>query len=138
VHPDVGRLIQLPLILQAGAIDGNLEVKSIPKKPLTFLGTAALKNVTAQLDPLPQSFANTTGQLRFKGTQIRLENVNTLFGQIPAQANGTIDTQADLTFSARLSRFNCPQALQTFDIKTLPVPASAQLKADLQVTGNSQ
>ncbi|MBD2017205.1 translocation/assembly module TamB domain-containing protein [Microcoleus sp. FACHB-53] len=133
--PEVGRLIQLPLILQAGAINGNLEVKSIPKKPLTFLGTAGLKNVTAQLDPLPQSFANTTGQLRFKGTQIRLEKVNTLFGQIPAQANGTIDTQAGFNLSAQTQAIQLPQALRTFNIKTLPVLASAQLKADLQVTG---
>ncbi|HEY9835123.1 MAG TPA: translocation/assembly module TamB domain-containing protein [Stenomitos sp.] len=133
--PEVGRLIQLPLILQAGAIDGNLEVKSIPKKPLTFLGTAALKNVTAQLDPLPKSFANTTGQLRFKGTQIRLEKVNTLFGQIPAQANGTIDTQVGFNLAAQTQPVQLPQVLQTFNIKTLPVPASAQVKADLQVTG---
>ncbi|AFZ20495.1 translocation/assembly module TamB domain-containing protein [Allocoleopsis franciscana] len=133
--PEVGRLIQLPLILQAGAIDGNLEVKSIPKEPLTFLGTAALKNVTAQLDPLPKSFANTTGQLRFKGTQIRLEKVNTLFGQIPAQANGTIDTQKGFNLSAQTQPVQLPQVLQTFDIKTLPVDASAQVKADLQVTG---
>jgi len=133
--PEVGRLIQLPLILQAGAIDGNLEVNSVPNKPLTFLGTAALKNVTAQLDPMPKPFANTTGQLRFKGTQVRLEKVNTLFGQIPAQANGTVDTQAGFNLSAQTQAVQLPQVLQTFNIKTLPVAASAEVKADLQVTG---
>jgi translocation and assembly module TamB len=133
--PEVGRLIQLPLILQAGVIDGNLEVNSVPNKPLTFLGTAGLKNVTAQLDPLPKPFANTSGQLRFKGTQVRLEKVNTLFGQIPAQANGTVDTQAGFNLSAQTQAVQLPQVLQTFNIKTLPVAASAEVKADLQVTG---
>lgn len=133
--PEVGRIIQLPLILKAGAIDGNLEVTSIPKKPLTFLGTAGLKNVTAQLDPLPQSFANTTGQLRFKGTQVRLDQVNSLFGQIPAVANGTVDTQKGFNLSAQTQAVKLPQVLQTFKIKTLPVPVAAVVKADLQVTG---
>jgi translocation and assembly module TamB len=133
--PEVGRIIQLPLILKSGAIDGNLEVTSIPKKPLTFLGTAGLKNVTAQLDPLPQSFANTTGQLRFKGTQVRLDGVNSLFGQIPAVANGTVDTQEGFNLSAQTQAVQLPQVLQTFKIKTLPVPVAATVKADLQVTG---
>src|SRR5919199_762109 len=133
--PEVGRLIQLPLILKAGAIDGNLEVTSIPNKPLTFLGTAGLKNVTAQLDPLPKAFANTSGQLRVKGTQVQLEKVNTLFGQIPAQANGTVDTQAGFNLSAQTQPVQLPQVLQTFNIKKIPVPAVAEVKAQLQVTG---
>ena len=133
--PEVGRLIQLPLLLQAGAVDGNLEVTSRPQKPLTFLGTAGLKNVTAQLNPLPKPFAKTNGQLRFQGTQVRLENVNTLFGQIPAQANGTVDTQAGFNLVAQTQPIQLPQVLQTFNIKTLPVPAAAEVKAELQVVG---
>ncbi len=133
--PEVGRLIQLPLLLKAGKLDGNLEVNSVPKKPLTFLGTATLKNVTAQLEALPQPFVNTSGQLRFKGTEVRLEKVNGLFGQIPAQASGVVDTQAGFNLSAQTQPVKLQQVLQTFKIQQLPVPAAAEVKASLQVTG---
>lgn len=133
--PAVGRLIQLPLLLSTGAIDGNLEVNFVPKKPLTFLGTATLQNVTARIAALPQPFTNANGQLRFKGTQVRLENVAAAFGQVPAIANGTVDTQAGYNLSAQTQPVQLQQVLQTFNIKTLPVPASAQVKANLQVKG---
>ncbi|HEY9707183.1 MAG TPA: DUF748 domain-containing protein, partial [Oculatellaceae cyanobacterium] len=133
--PEIGRLIQLPLLLQVGKVDGNLEVKIEPEKPLQFLGTATLENVTARLRQLPQSFAKTNGQLRFKGTQVRLEKVTTLFGQVPAQANGVVDTQSGLNLSAQTQRVELKQVLQTFNIKKLPVVASAQVQAALQVSG---
>jgi len=133
--PEVGRLIQLPLILQAGKLDGNLEVTSLPQKPLQLYGTAMLKSVTANLDPLPQPFSNATGQLRFKGTLVSLKKVNAVFGQIPAQANGSLDTQGGINLSAQTQPVKLPQILQTFNIKTLPVPVTAEVKADLKVTG---
>ncbi len=133
--PEVGRLIQIPLLLQAGKLDGNLEVNVVRDKPLQFLGTATLKDVTARVPALPQSFAKSNGQLRFKGTQVRLEKVNSLFGQIPAQANGTVDTQAGFNLSAQTQPVQLQQVLQTFNIEKLPVPATAQVKADLQLTG---
>jgi len=49
---EVGRLIQLPLLLQAGHVDGNLEIKIQPKQPLKFAGTATLNQVTARLPQL--------------------------------------------------------------------------------------
>ncbi len=132
---EIGRLIQLPIVLNAGKVAGNLEVQLEPDKPLQFLGTAALENVTAKLTQLPQPFAKTNGQLRFKGTQVRLEKVTTLFGQVPAQANGVVDTQSGLNLSARTQRVELKQVLQTFNIKKLPVAALGQVQAALQVSG---
>ncbi len=132
---EIGRLLQLPLVLQAGKLDGNLEVKIQQEQPLKFLGTATLKDVTARIVELPQPFAKTNGQLRFQGTQIRLEKVTTLFGQIPAVANGAVDTQSDYNLSAQTQPVELKQVLQTFKIQQLPVAASAQVQAVLQVTG---
>jgi translocation and assembly module TamB len=53
---ELGRLIQLPLLLQAGQVDGNLEINVVRDKPLTFSGTATLDKVTARLAQLPQPF----------------------------------------------------------------------------------
>ena len=135
VATEIGRLIRLPLLLQAGQLDGNLEVQIKPAVPLQFFGTAALKNVTARVPQLPKAFANTNGLLRFKGTQVRLEKVNTLFGQIPAQANGALDTQKDFNLSAQTQPVEVKQVLQTFNIPKLPVVASGQVQAALRLTG---
>jgi translocation and assembly module TamB len=132
---EIGGLIQLPLLLQAGKVDGNLELQQQPEQPLKFLGTATLENVTARLPVLPQPFAKTNGQLRFKGTQVRLEKITTLFGQIPAQANGVVDTQSESNLSAQTQPVQLKQVLQTFNFKKLPVAASGEVQAALRVTG---
>ncbi len=133
---EIGRLLQLPLGLSAGLLDGNLEILIPDAKPLQFLGTAALKNVTGKLAQLPQPFAKTNGQLRFKGTQIRLEKITTLFGQIPAQANGIVDTQAGVNLLAQTQPVQLTQVLRTFDVKKLPVAASGEVQAALRVSGS--
>ncbi|HEY9797744.1 MAG TPA: translocation/assembly module TamB domain-containing protein [Leptolyngbyaceae cyanobacterium] len=135
VATEVGRLLQLPLVLNAGQLDGNLEMQIRPDQPLQFLGTATLENVTARLAVLPKPFAKTNGLLRFKGTKVGLENVTTLFGQIPAQANGVLDTQADINLSARTQPVEVQKVLQAFNFKKLPVVLSGQVQAALQVTG---
>ena len=135
VATEVGRLLQLPLVLNAGQLDGNLVMQIRPDQPLQFLGTATLENVTARLAVLPKPFAKTNGLLRFKGTKVGLENVTTLFGQIPAQANGVLDTQADINLSARTQPVEVQKVLQAFNFKKLPVVLSGQVQAALQVTG---
>jgi len=135
VATEVGRLLQLPLVLNAGQLDGNLEMQIRPDQPLQFLGTATLENVTARLAVLPKPFAKTNGLLRFKGTKVGLENVTTLFGQIPAQANGVLDTQADINLSAQTQPVEVQKVLQAFNFKKLPVVLSGQVQAALQVTG---
>ena len=133
---ELGRLIQLPLLLQAGQVDGNLELKILPNRPLEFSGTASLNNVTARLTQLQQPFAQTNGQLRFQGTQVRLEKVTTLFGQIPALANGYIDTQSDINLSVQTQAVALPKILQAFNFPKLPIPVLAEVQTALQVTGS--
>lgn len=132
---EVGRLLQLPLVLQAGQLDSNLEIQFRPKQPLKLLGSASLENVTARVPQLPQPFIKSNGQLRFKGTQVLLENVTTLFGQIPAVANGGLDTQADFNLSAITQPVALKQVLQTFKVKDLPIPLSGEVQTALQLTG---
>jgi translocation and assembly module TamB len=133
---EIGRLLQLPLILQAGKLAANLEVKLEPAVgPLKLTGTATLNQVTARVPQLPKPFAKTNGLLRFKETQVRLEKVTTLFGQIPAQANGVVDTQAGFNLAARTQPIALSSVLQTFNIPKLPVVTSGEVQAALRVTG---
>jgi translocation and assembly module TamB len=129
------RLIQLPLNVQGGRVAGNLELQIAPEQPLEVFGVATLNNVTARVPQLPQPFAQSNGRLRFKGTQIRLENVTTRFGQIPAVANGAIDTQAGYSLSARTEPVPIEQVLQTFNLENVPVEIVGDVQTALQVTG---
>jgi translocation and assembly module TamB len=135
VATELSRLLQLPIALQAGNLDGNLEVRIEKEEPLKFFGTANLENITARIPQLPKPFANTNGRLRFRETQVRLENVKTLFGQVPAEANGVVDTQSNYNLTARTQPVAIKQVLQTFNFKELPVTVSGQVQTALRVTG---
>jgi len=131
----LNRLIPLPLDVKAGNVGGDLELTIKPDQPLQFLGNATLNNVTAQVPQLPQAFANTNGRLRFKETTIRLEEVTTQFGQIPATANGTVDLETGFNLTAQTAAVQIKPVLQAFNIKDTPVPLSGEVKAALLVTG---
>jgi len=133
---DLARLVKLPLSIDAGRVDGNLNVQLlVPNKPQPLVfGTAGLKAVTAKLDRLPQPFINTQGSLRFNGTQVALENVSTSFGKIPLLANGVLDTQGDFNLNARVKAVSVATIQDTFKINP-PLPATGEFGADLAVKG---
>lgn len=131
---DVTRLIPLPLELQAGRVDGNLNVQLRKDQQAELFGTAALKAVTAQINQLPQRFINSQGTLSFKGTQVQLDNVTTSYGKIPLVANGTLDTQGEYKIKALVPQVTLANAQDTLNLE-LPVPAIGEARADLQLTG---
>lgn len=131
----LNRLVKLPLDLQSGSLDGNLTVQFRPKQQQpSIFGTGGLKAVTAKFAQLPQAFINTQGTLRFKGTQVGLENVSTSFGKIPLIANGVLDTQGDFNLTARVNGVSLANAQNTLNVKA-PVAATGEFQADLRVTG---
>ncbi len=89
----IDRLIKLPLDVQRGRVDGDVKVQLQPNQPVALQGKAQLENVTAKIAQVPQQFTNAQGMLTFQGQQIALENVSTRYGSLPAQINGTINTQ---------------------------------------------
>jgi len=132
---EIGRLIQLPILLQAGKVNGNMDIQLKPKQPLQLFGTASLENVTALITALPQPLAKTNGQLRFKGTQVQLEQVSTLFGEVPVQANGTLDTQRNYNLAAQTSPVAVEKVFNAFKFPKLPIPVSTEVQASLTITG---
>ena len=125
----------MPLLLEAGKVNGNLEIQLKPEQPLQLFGTASLENVTANLTTLPQPFTQANGQLRFKGTKVKLEKVSTLFGEIPAIANGTLDTQRDFHLAAETSPVAVEKVFNAFKFPKLPIPISTEVQASLKITG---
>ncbi|MEW5855947.1 MAG: hypothetical protein AB1861_00965, partial [Cyanobacteriota bacterium] len=134
---DVDRLAKLPIDFQAGLLDGNLEVRFQNEERATFLGTAILKDVKAQVAQVPQPFSNTNGLVRFNGYAIALENVSALYGQVPAVANGVIDTSeknGGYNIAAQVKSVAISTALNTLKVES-PVPVTGQVRVDLQLKG---
>ncbi|NEO97703.1 MAG: DUF748 domain-containing protein [Symploca sp. SIO2E9] len=132
---EVAHLVQAPIKLQGGQVGGNLEVSIEPEQLPQLLGDLKLKDVAARVPQLPKPFTKTRGQLRLQGTQVQLENVTTIFGQVPAQAQGIVDLQSGFNLSAQTKPVTLKQVLQTFDFNKLPVEASAEVQATLKVNG---
>ncbi|MCC5639036.1 translocation/assembly module TamB domain-containing protein [Nostoc sp. CHAB 5844] len=133
----VTSLVKLPLNLQAGRVNGDLQIKLAPEQNPLLYGSADLQKVTLQIPRVPQLLSSTEGDIYFKGTEIRLDNLTTNYGKIPLVANGIIDSQAGYKLTGRVKTVSVANAQTTLKLK-LPVPVAGLLKADLQITGNAK
>jgi translocation and assembly module TamB len=131
---NVTRLVKLPLNLQAGRVDGDLQIQLAQEQRPLFFGSADLQGVTIQVPRVTQAFLNSQGNLRFQGTEIQLEKATTSYGKIPLVATGIIDTKTGFKLAARVNAMSVANAQKTLKLK-LPVPVAGQLKADLQLVG---
>ncbi|MBD2435626.1 translocation/assembly module TamB domain-containing protein [Nostoc sp. FACHB-110] len=138
VASDVSRLIQLPIVLQAGRVDADLAVQIPPQaSDIAITGTAVANQVTAQIQNVPQKFSNSNGRLTFQGQAIALNNLTTNFGQVPLIANGTVNTQTGFDLSAQVKSATAKNLLDTFRVKS-PVFASGAVQANIKVQGSLQ
>jgi translocation and assembly module TamB len=136
---ELDRLLKLPVSLQAGRADGTLTVELNPEGTQPDLyGTAKFREVTLAIAQFPQTFTGTSGGLQFQGKQLRLDQVNALFGKIPLQANGTINTQKDaetgFNLTAQVKPVSLPNLLQSLKVQ-FPYATTGEVQAALQVTG---
>ncbi|MUG91118.1 DUF748 domain-containing protein [Scytonema sp. UIC 10036] len=132
---DLSRLIELPTVLQAGRVDGDLTLQLQQSDPeITVTGTANAYQVTAQIQNVPQKFSNATGRLTFTGQQISLENLTANYGKAPLVANGSVDLQKGFNIAAQVKSVSAKNALDTLNI-SLPVPVAGDFQANIQLTG---
>jgi len=134
---DLSRLIELPTRLQAGEVENaNLTVQFQPgqEQPPAIAGTASIRNVTAQIENIPQKFTNTTGQLKFQGQAIALNNLSTRYGKIPVQINGSLNTLKGYNLTGQVKAVSAKNLLDTLNVES-PFPVAGKLQADIQLTG---
>lgn len=133
---NVSRLIELPVALQSGRVNGNLNVQlqSFDQLP-DINGNATFNDVTAQITQIPQPFTNSNGRLQFQGETIAFDNLRTHYGEIPAQVEGTINFETGYNLTAEVTEpVPAQNILDTFEIDS-PVPLSGELNANLRVQG---
>ncbi|HEY9803537.1 MAG TPA: translocation/assembly module TamB domain-containing protein [Leptolyngbyaceae cyanobacterium] len=135
---EVSRLINLPIVLQAGRVDADLAVQ-IPAKQseISITGTATPSQVTAKVQNLPQPFSNANGRLTFQGQTIGLESLSANFGKVALLANGTVNLQTGYNLAAQVKSVTAKQLLDTFKVKS-PVPAAGEVTAAIKVQGGLQ
>ncbi|BBD61523.1 hypothetical protein NIES2109_43510 [Nostoc sp. HK-01] len=135
---DVSRLIQLPIVLQAGRVSADLGVQ-IPAdvSDIAITGTAIPRQVTAQIQNIPQKFVNANGRLVFQGQAIALDNLTTNLGKVPLLANGTVNLKTGFNLLAQIRPVSAKNLLDTFNFKS-PVVATGEIQANVKVQGSLQ
>ncbi|MEG4576079.1 translocation/assembly module TamB domain-containing protein [Microcoleus sp. N3A4] len=146
---DLARLLKLPagIILQKGLANGNLTVQLRDNKVSGIVGTASFGGVQASIAPLKQIIQNSSGQLRFQGTNVIVDSLAANYGLIPLKIAGTVATGTN--FNLDRANFNLTTNVQPVAFASvvsavetelgqkvvLPVAVAGEVKADAKLTG---
>ncbi|WP_414549701.1 translocation/assembly module TamB domain-containing protein [Anabaena sp. CCY 0017] len=128
-------IIKLPFDLQAGRVNGNVQIQLTPEQPTLLFGNADLQGVNLQIPKLPQAFLNTQGKISFQGTEVQLDNLVGSYGKIPLVATGIIDPRTGYKLAGRVDAVSVANTQESLKIK-LPVPVTGDLQANLQMVGS--
>ncbi|MEG4092436.1 translocation/assembly module TamB domain-containing protein [Microcoleus sp. Pol12B4] len=146
--PDLARLLRLSSIsLQKGLANGNLTVQVRENKVSGITGTASFGGVQASIRPLKQIIQNSSGQLRFQGTNFIVDSLAANYGLIPLKIAGTVATGTN--FNLQQASFNLTTNVQPVAFASvvsavetelgqkvvLPVAVAGEVKADAKLTG---
>ncbi|MEG5174735.1 translocation/assembly module TamB domain-containing protein [Microcoleus sp. B3-D7] len=145
---DLARLLKLSGIsLQKGLANGNLTVQVRENKVSGITGTASFAGVQASISPLKQIVQNSSGQLRFQGTNVIVDSLAANYGLIPLRIAGTVATGTN--FNLENASFNLATSVQPVAFASvvsavetelgqkvvLPVAVAGEVKADVKLTG---
>ncbi|HEY9908175.1 MAG TPA: hypothetical protein V6D18_11305, partial [Thermosynechococcaceae cyanobacterium] len=132
---EIDRLVKLPIDLEAGRANGAVRVEFLPEEKQPKVdGTAQFSGVTLALPGVATKFSQASGGLQLRGTLIRLENINTLYGKVPVQASGDIDTDKGYKLTAKVRPVTLDKVVEALNL-TLPIAAEGEVEADLNVVG---
>jgi len=146
--PELVRLLKVSGIsLQKGLANGNLTVQLRENKVSGIVGTASFGGVQASIRPLKQILQNSSGQLRFQGTNLIVDSLVANYGLIPLKIAGTVATGTN--FNLQQASFNLTTNVQPVAFASvvsavetelgqkvvLPVAVAGEVKADAKLTG---
>jgi len=146
--PELVRLLKVSgIYLQKGLANGNLTVQLRENKVSGIVGTASFGGVQASIRPLKQIVQNSSGQLRFQGTNVIVDSLAANYGLIPLKIAGTVATGTN--FNLQQASFNLTTNVQPVAFASvvsavetelgqkvvLPVAVAGEVKADAKLTG---
>ncbi len=143
------QLLRIPdVYLGRGLANGNLTVQLRDNKVFGITGTSDFQGVDLAIKALRQPILNSSGQVRFQGTNIIVDSLTANYGLIPLKVAGTVATGAN--FNLEQSKFdlvaNVPPVTATNIISALeqelgqkvilPLVAAGEVKLDAKLTGS--
>ncbi len=131
-------LLKIPAVdLQKGIIDGNISLDLQPHQPLVVQGVVQVHQATIQVVHVPQLFEQASGTVKILPQSVQLENVTTLYGQLPGKIAGKIDFQQGYDLQAQIAPVPVALVTQTLKVRS-PVTLAGQVSARLALTGKLQ
>ncbi|MBD0393796.1 MAG: translocation/assembly module TamB, partial [Microcoleus sp. C1-bin4] len=146
--PELVRLLKVSGIsLQKGLANGNLTVQLRDNRVSGIVGTASFGGVQASIRPLKQIVQNSSGQLRFQGTNVIVDSLAANYGLIPLKIAGTVATgtnfnleQASFNLTTNVPPVAFASVVSAVETElgqkvVLPVAVAGEVKADAKLTG---
>ncbi len=93
-----------------------------------------MRQVTLEIPRAPTPLTQIAGNLRFNGSEIRLDQVKARYGTVPFQAMGSLDTRTGFNLKAQVPAVDLSAVVKTLNL-TLPFAATGKVVADLNLTG---
>ena len=133
---EVSNLLALPIELNQGNLDGKIGV-TLGNTPIPELqGALDIDNVSLQIPNLVKPLSGSDGKIRFEGTKLRLDRIETNFGSVAAIASGSLDLAGvgDYQIDAKIKPVAAPKVIEALELDA-PVPIKGRIGGDLAVRG---
>ncbi len=131
----ISQVLPLPIELESGKVDANLEVSHANKTLTNLQGLANLTQVETRVKGLPQ-LLKTHGKLQFKGRQINFDEVITQFGEIAGVVKGNIDLDKGFNLAAKTQVTPIKNVFKTIKQEPKNIPIIGQVQGDLKIIGS--
>ena len=132
----VENLLALPIGLESGTADGNLQIKITDSPTPELNGIAQLQDMAMQIPGLTQPFSQSNGRLFFAGSEIEFDGVKTNFGEVKGEIQGSIDIDraGNYDIQAQTDPIAADKVLTALELES-PVPITGDITGEITMTG---
>ncbi|ACB50506.1 hypothetical protein cce_1156 [Crocosphaera subtropica ATCC 51142] len=130
----ISQVLPLPIELQSGKIDANLEVAHANNQLSNLQGVARLNQVDTRVKGLPQ-LLKTHGQLQFKGKKINFDEVITQFGEVTGVVKGDIDLEKGFNLGVKTQVTSIQDIFKTIKQQPKNLSVMGKVQGDLRIVG---
>jgi translocation and assembly module TamB len=134
---EISNLIVLPLKLNQGNLNGQVDVTLTDAPIPTLEGMLTLDDVSMQIPNLVKPFSGSDGKLKFQGSKIELDNIKTNFGKVIGIASGLVDLagKGDYQINTKVKPVTVQKVIEALELES-PVAIAGKIESDVTVRGS--
>ena len=132
---DINNLLTLPIALNQGNLDSNLDIQVRQERLTSLQGIATLRGLTTNVAVLPQPLRNIQGILRFKGTKIGFDGLKADLGSIATQTGGYVDFQKNYNLTVTTKPIAIAQVIKTFALPKTQIALDGNIESKIRIQG---